>query len=195
MCALEPLFSLIPICHFPPPTNPTSPQNAASCPSLVPLEVPPSPSGMAQDFTLSLSNIQEVRQTSLQLWSWTWTLSKLHVVKMIGIKQRHMVGFASSWVKHRWKFVCCYSGQWMSETWMWVISVLWDRYESEEWVCVFMLMLLTAQLFGPTMYLVSNCDWLSCASVSTAYSTMCSGSEAALSLQELYLTPVGLKFA
>ncbi|CAJ1084926.1 plexin-D1 [Xyrichtys novacula] len=34
-------------------------ENAASCPSLVASEVPPSPSGMAQDFTLSLSNIQE----------------------------------------------------------------------------------------------------------------------------------------
>ncbi|CAG6021626.1 unnamed protein product [Menidia menidia] len=34
-------------------------ENATSCPSLVPLEVPPSPSGMAQDFTLLLSNIQE----------------------------------------------------------------------------------------------------------------------------------------
>ncbi|XP_072222407.1 plexin-D1 [Leuresthes tenuis] len=34
-------------------------ESAASCPSLVPSEVPPSPSGTAQDFTLSLSNIQE----------------------------------------------------------------------------------------------------------------------------------------
>ncbi|KAG7228117.1 hypothetical protein INR49_013400 [Caranx melampygus] len=34
-------------------------ENAASCPSLVASEVPPSPSEMAQDFTLSLSNIQE----------------------------------------------------------------------------------------------------------------------------------------
>ncbi|XP_041859634.1 plexin-D1 [Melanotaenia boesemani] len=34
-------------------------ENTASCPSLLPPEVPPSPSGMAQDFTLSLSNIQE----------------------------------------------------------------------------------------------------------------------------------------
>ncbi|XP_044067900.1 plexin-D1 [Siniperca chuatsi] len=34
-------------------------ENAASCPSLVASEVPPSPSGMAQDFTVSLSNIQE----------------------------------------------------------------------------------------------------------------------------------------
>ncbi|KAM4562125.1 plexin-D1 [Odontesthes bonariensis] len=34
-------------------------ESAATCPSLVPSEVPPSPSGMAQDFTLSLSNIQE----------------------------------------------------------------------------------------------------------------------------------------
>ncbi|XP_030588633.1 plexin-D1 [Archocentrus centrarchus] len=34
-------------------------ENAASCPSLVSSEVPPSPSGMVQDFTLSLSNIQE----------------------------------------------------------------------------------------------------------------------------------------
>lgn len=34
-------------------------ENAASCPRLVASEVPPSPSGTAQDFTLSLSNIQE----------------------------------------------------------------------------------------------------------------------------------------
>ncbi|KAM9855581.1 plexin-D1 [Aulostomus maculatus] len=34
-------------------------ENAASCPSLVAAEVPPSPSGTAQDFTLSLTNIQE----------------------------------------------------------------------------------------------------------------------------------------
>ncbi|XP_034733685.1 plexin-D1 isoform X1 [Etheostoma cragini] len=34
-------------------------ENVASCPRLVASEVPPSPSGMAQDFTLSLSNIQE----------------------------------------------------------------------------------------------------------------------------------------
>ncbi|XP_038578173.1 plexin-D1 [Micropterus salmoides] len=34
-------------------------ENAASCPSLVASEVPPSPSGMAQDFTVSISNIQE----------------------------------------------------------------------------------------------------------------------------------------
>ncbi|XP_054464831.1 plexin-D1 [Anoplopoma fimbria] len=34
-------------------------ENAVSCPSLVASEVPPCPSEMAQDFTLSLSNIQE----------------------------------------------------------------------------------------------------------------------------------------
>ncbi|KAM4610879.1 plexin-D1 [Polymixia lowei] len=34
-------------------------ENAASCPSLIATEVPPSPSGMTQDFTLSLSNIVE----------------------------------------------------------------------------------------------------------------------------------------
>lgn len=71
-----------PVCHFL-PLHPTSPQNAASCPSLVASEVPPSPSGMAQDFTISLSNIQEVRQTTCRqhvagpgrcpkcmLWKW-----------------------------------------------------------------------------------------------------------------------------
>ncbi|XP_042347723.1 plexin-D1 isoform X2 [Plectropomus leopardus] len=34
-------------------------ESAASCPSLVASEVPPAPSEMAQDFTISLSNIQE----------------------------------------------------------------------------------------------------------------------------------------
>ncbi|XP_014888891.1 plexin-D1 isoform X1 [Poecilia latipinna] len=33
-------------------------ESAASCPSLIPSEVPPSPSGMAQDFIVNLSNIQ-----------------------------------------------------------------------------------------------------------------------------------------
>lgn len=44
------------------PASSASPQNAASCPSLVASEVPPSPSGTAQDFTVALSNIQEVRE-------------------------------------------------------------------------------------------------------------------------------------
>ncbi|XP_061909562.1 plexin-D1 [Entelurus aequoreus] len=34
-------------------------ENAVSCPSLVATEVPPSPSGATQDFTISLNNIQE----------------------------------------------------------------------------------------------------------------------------------------
>lgn len=31
------------------------------------------------------------RTDDLQRWCWTWTLSKIRVVKMIGIKQKHMV--------------------------------------------------------------------------------------------------------
>ncbi|MEQ2220738.1 hypothetical protein ILYODFUR_008511 [Ilyodon furcidens] len=34
-------------------------ESDASCPILTPSEAPPSPSGMAQDFTMILSNIQE----------------------------------------------------------------------------------------------------------------------------------------
>lgn len=64
---------------------------------------------------------------------WSWTLSKMHVVKMIGggekKKRKHMVFFASSWVKHRWMRGCCNLGQWMSKTWVWVIVVLWHRYD------------------------------------------------------------------
>lgn len=116
MCAGQPLFSLTPVCHFL-PLHPTSPQNAASCPSLIASEVPPSPSGMAQDFTLSLSNIQEVRQTTSSMWldfvqtaccenDWR----KKEKAEAYGV-------FASSWVKHRWIFECCDLGQWMSKTW------------------------------------------------------------------------------
>lgn len=46
---------------------------------------------MAQDFTISLSNIQEVWQKASSYVAAFWTLSKNHVVKMIGIKQEHMV--------------------------------------------------------------------------------------------------------
>lgn len=59
ICAGESLFSLTPKCHFL-TLHSISPQNPASCPSLVATEVPPTPSGMSQDFTLSLRNIQEV---------------------------------------------------------------------------------------------------------------------------------------
>uniref|UniRef100_A0A3P9ALZ6 Sema domain-containing protein n=1 Tax=Esox lucius TaxID=8010 RepID=A0A3P9ALZ6_ESOLU len=38
-------------------------ENAASCPSLVAVDVEPSPSGMTQDFTLSLRNVEQVRYT------------------------------------------------------------------------------------------------------------------------------------
>lgn len=68
--------------HVPPP------QSAASCPSLLASEVPPAPSGTAQDFTLSLRNVQEVRQTTS---SRLWSRPRARVVKMIGIKQKHMV--------------------------------------------------------------------------------------------------------
>ncbi|XP_015250226.1 PREDICTED: plexin-D1 isoform X1 [Cyprinodon variegatus] len=34
-------------------------ESAASCPSLIPSDAPPSPSGMAQDFTMNLKNIQK----------------------------------------------------------------------------------------------------------------------------------------
>lgn len=81
MCAEEPLFSLTPVYHFL-SLHPSSLQSATSCPSLLPSEVPPAPSGTAQDFTLSLRNVQEVQQTTLSridapglgpecvLWKW-----------------------------------------------------------------------------------------------------------------------------
>lgn len=86
-----------------------SPQNAASCPRLVATDVPPSPSGMAQDFTLSLNNVQEVRQTTEPHLE--RVQKNMHVVRMSGMKQRTYGVFASSRVKHRWMFVCRDSGQ------------------------------------------------------------------------------------
>lgn len=90
MCAEEPLFSLTPVSHFL-SLHPSSLQSATSCPSLLPSEVPPAPSGMAQDFALSLRNVQEVQQTTLSHIDAAWTRSRVRVVKMIGIKQKHMV--------------------------------------------------------------------------------------------------------
>ncbi|XP_058498972.1 plexin-D1 [Solea solea] len=48
-------------------TKPNLLENAASCPSLVASEVPPVPSGMAQDFTLSLNHIQEGEELECDL--------------------------------------------------------------------------------------------------------------------------------
>ncbi|KAM9350526.1 plexin-D1 [Symphorus nematophorus] len=63
-------------------------ENAASCPSLVASEVPPSPSGRAQNFTLSLSNIQEGEELECdfgmeQRYEATWLSSS--TVKCSGV--------------------------------------------------------------------------------------------------------------
>lgn len=91
MCAAEVLFSLTPICHFLPPYIP-------------PLSTERSflyPAASFWGSSITIRNgprLHRVPQQhpggmidSLQLWSWIWTLSKMHVVKMIGIKQKHMV--------------------------------------------------------------------------------------------------------
>lgn len=54
-----------------------------------------------------------------------------------GIKQKHMVLFASSRVKQRWIFLCCDLGQWMSETWVWVVvRQRWTWRMSEYLLCL-----------------------------------------------------------
>lgn len=63
-------------------------ENAASCPSLLASEVPPSPSGAAQDFILSLSNIQETEKLECdfgteQRYEATWLNSS--TVKCSGV--------------------------------------------------------------------------------------------------------------
>lgn len=171
MCAEELLFSLTPLCHFL-PLHPTSPQNAASCPSLVASEVPPSPSGMAQDFTLSLSNIQEVWQTNLQLWSLTWTLSKIACCENDWNKTEAYGVFASSWVKHRWIFVCCHLGHWMSKTEIWAISMLWERYIKMNNGCVSQCLCcsLLSCLGSPCIWNLTVTSWVV---PSSAPCTMC----------------------
>lgn len=72
-------------------------QSAASCPSLIPSEAVPSPSGMAQDFTMTLSNIQGVRQISSSLWA---GLCLETTCGECDWKKREAYGvFASSWAK------------------------------------------------------------------------------------------------
>nr|XP_040048112.1 LOW QUALITY PROTEIN: plexin-D1 [Gasterosteus aculeatus aculeatus] len=64
-------------------------ENAVSCPSLVASEVPPSPSQMAQDFTLSLRNVQEGEElqcdfgTTEQRYEATWLTAS--TVKCSGV--------------------------------------------------------------------------------------------------------------
>ena len=51
-------------------------------------------------------------------------------------------GFVSSWAKHRWMFVCCDLGQWVSKAWVWEFFILED--EDQKWANIFMLLLLSA---------------------------------------------------
>uniref|UniRef100_A0A8C7H5A8 Plexin D1 n=1 Tax=Oncorhynchus kisutch TaxID=8019 RepID=A0A8C7H5A8_ONCKI len=64
-------------------------QNSASCPSLVAKDVPPSPSGITQDFTLSLSNVEQQEELecdfgSEQRYEARW-LSSVSEVKCSGV--------------------------------------------------------------------------------------------------------------
>uniref|UniRef100_A0A8C7SYZ2 Plexin D1 n=1 Tax=Oncorhynchus mykiss TaxID=8022 RepID=A0A8C7SYZ2_ONCMY len=64
-------------------------QNSASCPSLVAKDVPPSPSGITQDFTLSLSNVEQQEELecdfgSEQRYEARW-LNSVSEVKCSGV--------------------------------------------------------------------------------------------------------------
>lgn len=78
--------------------------------------------------------------------------------------------FASSWVKHRWIFCVLRFGS-MNEQNLSLgdLHVVRQRWKWRMRASIFMLMLLSAQLPGPTMPLVSDCDELSCVFVSTVY--------------------------
>lgn len=184
MCAGEPLFSLTAICHFL-PLHPTPFQNAASCPSLVATAVPPSSSGTTQDFTLSLSNIQEVRQTATSApfhfgGGGTWNLSSIHVVKLIGIKQTHMVYLLQAELNtDGCRCVVIWVNEWAKSVALWspcceIKRCEWGWRENEKWAAIFVLMLLTAQLSVLAVPLVSHRDWLAYVFVSTPYGEQCS---------------------
>lgn len=125
MCAEEPLFSLTPVCHFL-SLHPSSPQSTASCPSLLASDVPPAPSGTAQDFTLSLRNVQEVRQTTSKRVA-ALGLGPTHTCCENDWNQAETYGvFASSWVRHRWIYEWCNLGQWMCKTGVYESSKLYE---------------------------------------------------------------------
>lgn len=127
MRAAEPLFSLTAVCHFL-SLHPSSPQSAASCPSLMASDVPPAPSGTAQDFTLSLRNVQEVGQTTSRRVA-ALGLGPTHACCETDWNQAETYGvFTSSWVTHRWMYECCNLGQWMCKTGVYGSS---KRYETD----------------------------------------------------------------
>ncbi|XP_031659318.1 plexin-D1 [Oncorhynchus kisutch] len=70
-------------------SKPSLLENSASCPSLVAKDVPPSPSGITQDFTLSLSNVEQQEELecdfgSEQRYEARW-LSSVSEVKCSGV--------------------------------------------------------------------------------------------------------------
>lgn len=133
MWAEELLYFLTPVCHFLSP-RPSSLQNASSCPSLLASEVPPAPSGTAQDFTLSLRNVQEVQQTLSHidttglgpervLWKWLESSRNIWCVRFkLGHTQMGIwvVQFGSMDVQN-WS--------------LWELKAIWDRPENEAALC------------------------------------------------------------
>ncbi|XP_055788034.1 plexin-D1-like isoform X2 [Salvelinus fontinalis] len=70
-------------------SKPSLLENSASCPSLVAKDVPPSPSGITQDFTLSLSNVEQQEELecdfgSKQRYEARW-LNSVSEVKCSGV--------------------------------------------------------------------------------------------------------------
>lgn len=111
----------------------------------------------------------------LRPWSWTWTLSKMHVVKMIGIKQKHMVCLLQAELNTDGYFVCCDLGQWIRKTWVWVISNVKMKYERVS------LCLCCSQLSclgPPCIWCLTVTSWV-VPSSAMWQCTLCSRSEAA----------------
>lgn len=102
-----------------------------------------------------------------------WTLSKLHVAKMIGEKkkkQKHMVCLLQAELNtDGYLSAVIWVSEW-AKLGVWVISVLWHRYVKMEtkWISLCLCCSLLSCL-GLTVRLGSNCDKPSCVFVSTVY--------------------------
>lgn len=114
---------------------------------------------------------------NLQPWSWTWTLSKMHVVKMIGIKQKHMVRLLQAELNTD-GYLCAviWVNEWAKPEFGWSPCCDTDIKMKNGRVSLCLCCSLLSCLGPPCIWCLTVTSWVV---PSSAECTMCSRSEAA----------------
>lgn len=114
---------------------------------------------------------------NLQLWSWTWALSNMHVAKMIGIKQQHMVCLLQAELNtDGYLRAAIWVNEWAKPEFGWSPCCETAMKMKNERVSLCLCCSRLSCLGPPCLWYLTVTSWVVS---SSAHCTMCSRSEAA----------------